>query len=307
MGKSSLKKVRVNVYNRSPEEGEEQNQTVELYGKAALSAVKVFGNSKYLSGNVADVMIDQKANPETGELVDGFIGAIRYTQDASGSEIADKDRKYAVRIEALTFKTTNQEQKEYEVTKPVKRDGKGNVTNLDDVSNSHGKTIGIKSVLQALNEAGECYLIVDKTVIQDHDTWYIKDASKLREPAAQQNADQAEKPRFNITVTANEKDPSKIMIAGPEIKDSEPMESYIKNDLGGKWNSQEKAWEANLPEGLTVGKMFYAVIDKARDLGVKPVEQSIGDMAAQAPEGGSVKDALHKLNTPEQKGQELKA
>jgi len=289
--KSNLHSLAVTVFDRLAPEGEKFKQ-VDLYGKAALSATKVFGSSKFLSGNVADVMIDQKINPETKEPAEGFIGAIRYTQDAEGAEIAEKDRRYSVRIDSLTFKTETKEKAEYKVSKPVKRTGDGTVTNLQDIENSHGKTIGIKSILDAMNENGECFLVVEKTKIQDRDTWFIKDAAKLQDPAA----DKGEKARYSITVTSPEA--GRILIAGAEIKDSEPLKEYIKNDLGGKWNSKEKGWDAALPEGMTAGKMFYQVIEKARELHVQPAESSVKGMAENAPEGGSVKDALKQLDTP---------
>lgn len=289
--KSKLHSLTVTVFDREAPEGE-KFKPIDLYGKAALSATKVFGSSKFLSGNVADVMIDQKINPETKAPAEGFMGAIRYTQDANGAEIADKDRRYSVRIDSLTFKTETKEKAEYKVSKPVKRSEDGTVTNLQDIENSHGKTIGIKSILDAMDENGECFLVVEKTKINGRDTWFIKDAAKLQD----MTAGKEEKARYSITVTSPEA--GRILIAGAEIKDSEPLKGYIKDELGGKWNSKEKGWDASLPEGMTTGKMFYQVIEKARELGVQPSEPSVKGMAADAPEGGSVKDALKQLETP---------
>lgn len=291
--KSNLHALHVTVFDRQAPEGE-KFKPIDLYGKAALSAAKVFGSSKFLSGNVADVMIDQKINPKTNEPAEGFVGAIRYTQDANGAEIAEKDRRYSVKIESLTFKTETKEKAEYKVSKPVKRSEDGTVTNLLDIENSHGKTIGIKSILDAMDEKGECFLVVEKTKINNRDTWFIKDAAKLQDPSAEKE----EKARYSITVTSPEA--GRILIAGAEIKDSEPLKEYIKNELGGKWNSKEKGWDAALPEGMTTGKMFYQVIDKARELGVQASEPSVKGMAENAPEGGSVKDALKQLDTPAQ-------
>lgn len=297
--KAQLNHLTCTVIDRDAATNEEKYKTVEFYGKTAAVLAKSLGNSQYLSGRFADVTLTQKTNPTTQAPVEGFLGSMQFSKDAAGNEIADsKDRRFKIQIDRMTFTTTNKEAKEYDVSKPVKRDKEtGDVTNLED-----GKVPGVKSILAALNEEGELFLHVEKTVINDNDVWMIADAKPLTGPTADQKANQ---PRYSITVTAMGE--NGIRIAGPEIKDSKDLQTFIKTDLGGKWNKLETSWDAPLPEGMTVGKMYYAVIEKARELQVPPSpEASIKDVAAGAPEGSSLADAAAAVKSKGQK-QEVKA
>lgn len=295
--KAKLNHLTVTVVDREATNNEDKYKKVDLYGKTATAFLNSVKNSPYLSSRVADVELTAKSNPETGEVAKGFLGNIKYFDAADGTRIEDpKERRYKVDLDRITFTTENKEAKEYDVSKPVYRDREtGNVTNLED-----GKVPGIKTILGAMNEDGELFLHVDKTTIDEKDVWVIAEAKPLNGPSA--NADQ---PRYAITVTSPAE--GQIRIAGPEIKDSEELKNYIKQDLGGKWNKTETAWDAPMPEGMTVGKMFYAVIDKAKEFGVKPSpEAGIKDVAAGAPEGASLKDAAAAVKPKGQK-QEMKA
>jgi len=286
MARSKVDYLTVTVVDRQAETNEEKFKTVELHGKAALQAIKALKGSQYLSGRVANVLMEQKINPETKAPTEGLTGVLHFMDDAAGNKVeVSKERRYKVDINRITFETENQGGKAYTVSKPVNRDKEGNVTNLVDADNGHGKIIGVKSILDALNDEGECFLFVEKTKIGEKDTWVIKDANQLTGASADQRADQ---PKYSITVTAATA--GMVNIAGPEIKDSEDLKNYIKTDLGGKWDAKGKVWNAPLPEGMSAGKLFYQVIDKARELGVTPAP-SMNDIAKNAPAGASLADA----------------
>lgn len=302
MGKATLGHLEVTVVDTQATDVSEKYQKVELYGKTALAALKAFSSSQFLSGRVANVTAVAKVNPTTQEPVEGYLGGFDFKEDAAGNKIEDqKERRYIMNIDRLTFKTTNADEKEYEVSKPVKRDAEGNVTNLKDIETEHGKTIGVKSIIDAMDAEGGVFLVVDKTKISDRDVWMIKDAKQLNAPEAEQSAP---KPKYAITVEANEDGTMKI--AGPEIKDSETLKTFIKEDLGGKWNAKEKAWTAPMPEGKSIGQSFYMVINKAQELGVTPsTALDIKDIAGNAPAGSSLQDAAAAVGTKGQQ-QEMK-
>lgn len=299
MAQANLDHVRITVVDRTATGNEEKYKQADLYGKSAEAFLNSVKNSPYLSGQVADVVLTPKTNQETGEDVKGNLATIKFFDDAEGNRVDDpKARRYKVQLDRLTFKTTNQSGAEYKVSKPVYRDKEGNVTNLEN-----GKTPGLKSIFSAMNAEHQLFLHVEKMTIDEKDTWVITDAKPLREPSASQERQE----KYSLTVTSPEE--GKIRIAGPEIKGSEELKSYIKNELGGKWNTKEKAWDAVMPEGMTQGKMYYAVIEKAKELGVKPVspEAAMSDIASSAPKGGSLEEAAASVSKTKSAKQEMKA
>lgn len=298
--KAKLNHVTVTVVDREATNNEDKFKKVDLYGKSASAYLNSVKNSPFLSGRVADVELTAKSNPETGELAVGHLGNIKFFDAADGTRIDDpKERRYKVNLDRITFTTENKEAKEYDVSKPVYRDREtGNVTNLED-----GKVPGLKTILAAMNEDGELFLHVNKTEIDKKDVWVIADAKPLTGPSTEQKADQ---PKYSITVTPGAE--GMVSIAGPEIKDSKELQAYLKEDLGAKWDTKNKAWNAPLPEGTTVGKLFYAVIEKARELQVTPSpEASMKEMAANAPEGASLADAAASVGKQKAAQQKMKA
>ena len=305
MSKAKIDHISVTIVDKEATTNEEKYKKADLYGKSATALLNAVKNSPYLSTRVADVDLTQKSNPASGETAKGYLANVKFFDAADGTRVDEaKDRRYKVDLDKITLATTNKEGKEYTVSKPVYRDREtGTVTNLED-----GKVPGVKTILGALNEDQELFVSVDKADIEGKDVWVITDAKPWTAPTASQKADQ---PRYAITVALSEdgNNPKKghVLIAGPEIKDSEELKNYIKNDLGGKWNKDDKAWEAPLPEGMTAAKMFYNVIDKARELGVKPSpEAAMKDIAAGAPAGSTLKDAANAM-TQKQKAPGMKA
>ena len=282
--KAKLNHLTVTVIDREATSNEDKYKTVELYGKTAAVVLKALSTSQYLSTRVADVELTAKTNPTSGEVTKGYLGNVKFFDDAAGTRVEDsKERRYKIDLNRVTFTTSNKDGKEYDVSKPVYRNKEtSEVTNLQD-----DKVPGLKTIIAAMNEESELFLHVEKTTIDNKDVFFIGEAKPLNDPSTSQNASQ---PRFSISVVAA--GAGMMKISGPEIKDSEGLKEYIKADLGGKWNKSDKAWDAPLPEGMSVGKMFYQVIEKARELGVQPSpEASIKDVAQSAKAGASLADA----------------
>lgn len=181
MGKAKVDHITITVVDREATTNEEKFKQAELYGKSAAAFLNSVKNSPYLSSRVADVELMAKANPETGETVKGHLANIKFFDAADGTRIEDpKERRFKVDLDRITFKTSNKEQKEYTVNKPVNRDREtGNVTNLEDRQG----TPGLKTILAALNEENELYISVDKKEIDGRDVWMIADAKPLSQAA----------------------------------------------------------------------------------------------------------------------------